>query len=52
MDSWPQRRPHNYLPIARKAILGSISTHWELFTVDGFDDFVLSELVYERFYRD
>ncbi|KAI4591589.1 hypothetical protein KJ359_012773 [Pestalotiopsis sp. 9143b] len=52
MDSWPQSRAHNYLPIARKAILDSINSKWELFMVAEFDDFVLSELVYEKFYKD
>lgn len=42
----------SWQPIPGKAILECINTQWELFTVDGFDDFVQSELVYKKFSKD
>lgn len=52
MDSWPQRVAHDYLPDARKAIIETISTQWQLFAVNGYDDFVASELLFDEFYKN
>lgn len=51
MDSWPKRTIHDYTPNARRAILKTIDAEWGLFQVDGYDDFVLSEIVRDAFYE-
>ncbi|KAF3014216.1 hypothetical protein E8E14_008154 [Neopestalotiopsis sp. 37M] len=50
MDSWPIREVHNYVPDARGAILHAMEEGWELFAVADGDEFVPSELIYEKFY--
>lgn len=51
MDSWQRRAAHDYTPNARQAILKAIEREWNLFVFDGFDDFVLSEIVCDAFYE-
>ncbi|ETS73971.1 hypothetical protein PFICI_13837 [Pestalotiopsis fici W106-1] len=50
IDSWPVRVMHNYVPDARNAILQAMEENWQLFAVTEGDEFVPSELIYERFY--
>lgn len=52
-DSWPQGVVHNYVADAKRIILATVNETWgTLFAVpDGFDEFVLSEVLLPTFFE-
>lgn len=55
-DSTDSDNPNAILPSEFASHMAKVhkraSGRWQLFAANGFDDFVLSELVFEEFYKD